>query len=386
MRTPRRPELQYARARKFSPRRSQAPQARGLCVGDHRAAVDRVSTAGSHLDSLLARNPLEYSLNVGAKHRDLAAAEPLLVVILGPTASGKTALSLALASEFDGEIVNCDSVAMYREFDIGTAKPSAAERTQAPHHLFDCVDPAQDVTAGEYARQARQVLEEIKERHRLPIVVGGTGLYLRALLEGLFPGPQRSEDLRERLRERVTERGSQYLHRILTRLDREAAGKVHPNDAPKLIRAIEVCLASKQRMSELWQKGRNPLQGFRILRLGLDPDRAALYERINRRAAQMFEIGLVEETKVLIEKYGASARPLASLGYRQAAQLLRGEITREQAVHAAQQAHRNYAKRQMTWFRREPEVMCLKGFGDNSQIQQAAVAQVRTSLPRIRGG
>jgi tRNA dimethylallyltransferase len=316
---------------------------------------------------------LEYSLNVGAKHRDLAAAEPLLVVILGPTASGKTALSLALASEFDGEIVNCDSVAMYREFDIGTAKPSAAERTQAPHHLFDCVDPAQDVT-------------EIKERHRLPIVVGGTGLYLRALLEGLFPGPQRSEDLRERLRERVTERGSQYLHRILTRLDREAAGKVHPNDAPKLIRAIEVCLASKQRMSELWQKGRNPLQGFRILRLGLDPDRAALYERINRRAAQMFEIGLVEETKVLIEKYGASARPLASLGYRQAAQLLRGEITREQAVHAAQQAHRNYAKRQMTWFRREPEVMCLKGFGDNSQIQQAAVAQVRTSLPRIRGG
>jgi tRNA dimethylallyltransferase len=386
MRTPRRPELQYARARKFSPRRSQAPQARGLCVGDHRAAADRVSTAGSHLDSLLARNPLEYSLNVGAEHRDLAAAEPLLVVILGPTASGKTALSLALASEFDAEIVNCDSVAMYREFDIGTAKPSAAERTQAPHHLFDCVDPAQDVTAGEYARQARQVLEEIKERHGLPIVVGGTGLYLRALLEGLFPGPQRSEDLRERLRERVTERGSQYLHRILTRLDREAAGKVHPNDAPKLIRAIEVCLGSKGKMTELWQLGRNPLQGFRILRLGLDPDRAALYERINRRAAQMFEIGLVEETKVLIEKYGASARPLASLGYGQAAQLLRGEITREQAVQAAQQAHRNYAKRQMTWFRREPEVMWLKGFGDNSQIQQAAVAQVRTSLPRIRGG
>ncbi len=326
---------------------------------------------------------MEYSLNVGGEHRDLAAAEPLLVVILGPTASGKTALSLALASEFDGEIVNCDSVAMYREFDIGTAKPSAAERTQAPHHLFDCVDPAQDVTAGEYARQARQVLEEIKERHRLPIVVGGTGLYLRALLEGLFPGPQRSEELRERLRERVAERGSQHLHRILARLDREAAGKVHPNDAPKLIRAIEVCLASKSKMTELWQKGRDPLRGFQILRLGLDPDRAALYERINRRAAHMFEIGLVEETKALVDKYGTSARPLASLGYRQAAQLLRGEINREQAEQAAQQAHRNYAKRQMTWFRREPDVIWLKGFGDELQVQQAAADRVGTCLARI---
>jgi tRNA dimethylallyltransferase len=383
MRTPRRPELQYARARKFSPRRSQTPQACGLCVGDHWTAADCIPPSRSHLDSLLARDPLEYSLNVGAEHRDLAAPESLLVVILGPTASGKTALSLSLAAKFDGEIVNCDSVATYREFDIGTAKPTAAERARATHHLFDCVDPAQDVTAGEYARQARQVLEEIRSRRRLPIVVGGTGLYLRALLEGLFPGPQRSEELRERLRERVAERGSQHLHEILARLDREAAGKVHPNDAPKLIRAIEVCLASKSKMTELWRQGRDPLRGFQIVKLGLDPDRAALYERINRRAARMFEIGLVEETKALIGKYGATARPLMSLGYRQAMQLLRGEVTREQAVQAAQQAHRNYAKRQMTWFRREPDVTWLKGFGDALQVQRAAVDRVQTSWARI---
>ena len=210
--------------------------------------------------------------------------EPLLVVVLGPTASGKTSLSLALAERFHGEIVNCDSVAMYREFDIGTAKPTPSERSRAPHHLLDCIAPASHITAGEYARQAREVLGEIKTRGHLPIVVGGTGLYLRALLEGLSPGPQRSEELRQRLRERAASRGGNYLHRILRRLDRVAAEKIHANDTPKLIRAIEVCLASRRKMSDLWQRGRDPLRGFRILRLGLDPDRQALYDRINRRA------------------------------------------------------------------------------------------------------
>jgi tRNA dimethylallyltransferase len=319
---------------------------------------------------------LEPALNVGAERRDSSSSEPLLVVILGPTASGKTALSLELAQQFQGEIVNCDSVAMYREFDIGTAKPSPAERAQAPHHLFDCVDPVHEVTAGEYARKGRQVIEEIKARHHLPIVVGGTGLYLRALLEGLFPGPQRSEELRERLRERAASRGSEHLHRILSRVDRASAEKVHPNDAPKLIRAIEVCLASRRKMSELWQEGRAPLQGFRILRIGLDPDRTALYERINTRARVMFESGLIEETERLLAKYGNGARALGSLGYKQAAQLLRGEITREEAITAAQQGHRNYAKRQMTWFRREPEARWLKGFGDERGIQEEARGQV----------
>lgn len=302
--------------------------------------------------------------------------DPLLVVILGPTASGKTALSIVLAEKFRGEIVNCDSVAMYREFEIGTAKPAAAERARAPHHLFDVIDPAEEMTAGEYARRARQVLGEIKSRNHLPIIVGGTGLYLRALLEGLFPGPQRSVELRERLREKAAKRGPGYLHRILSRLDRGAAEKIHANDAPKLIRAIEVCLASRQKMTELWQQGRDPLQGFRILRLGLDPDRAALYDRINGRAIQMFDAGLIEETERLLQKYGAAAWPLRSLGYRQAVQFLRGELDREQALQAAQQAHRNYAKRQMTWFRREPGVEWLKGFGDDEPLQQDALQRV----------
>ncbi len=303
--------------------------------------------------------------------------EPPLVIVLGPTASGKTALSLSLAEQFDGEIVNCDSVAMYREFDIGTAKPTASERVRAPHHLLDCVAPTGHVTAGEYARQARHVLDEIKARGHLPIIVGGTGLYLRALLDGLFPAPQRSEELRQRLRERAESRGSIYLHRILLRLDRAAAEKIHANDTPKLIRAIEVCLASRQKMTELWQqRGRDPLRGFHILRLGLDPDRQALYDRINRRAQQMFESGLIEETQRLLEKYSNAAGPLSSLGYKQAAQYLRGELTREQTLQSAQQAHRNYAKRQMTWFRREPEVTWLTGFGDDTQIQQTAAARV----------
>jgi len=303
--------------------------------------------------------------------------EPLLAIVLGPTASGKTALSRALAERFDGEIVNFDSVAMYREFDIGTAKPTAAERGRTPHHLLDSIAPTSQVTAGEYSRQARQVLTEIKARGHLPILVGGTGLYLRALLEGLFPGPGRSEELRERLRERAESRGSSYVHRILRRLDRVAAGKIHANDTPKLIRAVEVCLASRQKMTELWQQhGRDPLRGFRVLRLGLDPDRQSLYDRINRRAQQMFEAGLIEETQRLVETYGDAAGPLSSLGYKQAVQLLRGELTREQALQAVQQAHRNYAKRQMTWFRREPQVHWLRGFGDDAQIQKTAAEWV----------
>jgi tRNA dimethylallyltransferase len=313
-----------------------------------------------------------------------ASREPLLVVILGPTGSGKTALSIALAERFDGEIVNCDSVAMYREFDIGTAKPTAAERDRVPHHLFDCVDPTSHITAGEYARQARQLLHEISARRHLPIVAGGTGLYLRALLEGLFPGPQRSEELRERLRERASDRGPTYLHCILVRLDPTAAEKIHSNDAPKLIRAIEVCLASRKKMTELWRQGRDPLRGFRILRLGLDPDRATLYDRINDRAKEMFDQGLIEETDHLIKKYGLTPWPLSSLGYRQAAQVICGELTREQALQAAQQAHRNYAKRQMTWFRREPDVHWLNGFGEDREIQIAAEAITNNFLIALR--
>jgi tRNA dimethylallyltransferase len=302
-----------------------------------------------------------------------ARPDPLLVVVLGPTASGKTSLSIALAERFNGEIVNCDSVAMYREFNLGTAKPTREERARVPHHLLDCIEPTGQITAGEYARRARLVLHEIRGRGSFPIVVGGTGLYLRAFLEGLFPGPQRSEELRERLREQTENRGSAYLAGILKRLDSSAAAKIHPNDTPKLIRAIEICLSSRRKLTDLWrQRGRDPLRGFRILRLGLAPDRQALYGRINWRAQQMFEAGLVEETERLLSKYGDAAGPLSSLGYKQAVQLIRGLLTREQALQAAQQAHRNYAKRQMTWFRREPDVRWIHGFGDDPEVQRQA--------------
>jgi tRNA dimethylallyltransferase len=313
--------------------------------------------------------------------------------VLGSTASGKTALALAVARRFRGEIINCDSVAMYREFEIGTAKPTAAERAEIPHHLLDCVDPLADVSAGEYARQARQVLREIVsrengQRRNLPIVSGGTGLYLRALLEGLFPGPQRSDELRARLRDRAEKNGAGHLHRILRRLDSSAADRIHANDVSKVIRAIEVCLAarpasratSRTNMTELWRQGRDPLQGFRVLRLGLNPERETLYARINQRAAKMFDDGLIAETERLLAIYGEQARPLASLGYKQALQVLRGELDQESALAAAQQAHRNYAKRQISWFRREPDVHWLAGFGDDPAIQAEGLAAIERQI------
>lgn len=306
--------------------------------------------------------------------------DPLLIVILGPTGSGKTALSIELATGFDGEVVNCDSVAMYRDFNIGTAKPTREERARAPHHLFDSIDPTLYTTAGEYSRMARAVLREISDRGALPIVVGGTGLYLRALLDGLFSGPERSEELRERLRERAQEKGPHYLHRILQRVDPQAAARIHANDVPKTIRAIEVCFTAKQPISEQWKSGREPLAGFDILRIGLDPQRAELYRRIHERVLAMFDAGLVEETQGLLAKYRDTARPLNSIGYKQVLQFLNGEFDRESAVSAVQQAHRNYAKRQMTWFRREPDVHWIHGFGDQPSAIQQAVAIVENRL------
>ena len=311
---------------------------------------------------------------------------PLLVVLLGPTASGKTALSLAIAKRFNGEVVSCDSVAVYRELEIGTAKPTAAERTQVPHHCIDIVSPERDYSAGDYQRDGRAAIAEIAGRGRLPIVTGGTGLYLRALLEGLFAGPQRSEPLRARLRRSAARHGVGWLSRLLGRLDADAAGRIHGNDTPKLIRAIEVSLEAQRPITEAWRAGAEPLTDFRILRIGLAPERAALYQRIDARAAAMFERGLVAETERLIAKYGSERRVhipriLDALGYRQARQLLAGELTEAQAIEAAQRGHRNYAKRQFTWFRREPEVRWLAGFGDDPEIQQAVMQAIAASSP-----
>src|SRR4051812_1754704 len=241
---------------------------------------------------------------------------PLLVVILGPTASGKTALSLHVAERMQGEIVSCDSVAVYRELEIGTAKPSKQERQRVPHHLIDIAGPEELVTAGDYSRLARQAIAEIAARGHLPIVVGGSGLYLRALLEGLFAGPPRSEELRVRLRERVAERGPEYLHKLLLRMDPAAAQTIHANDVPKVVRALEVSISARSPITDLWQQGRDALQGFRILRIGLNPGREALYARINQRAREMFSDGLLEETGRLVDRYGSSLWPLNSLGYK----------------------------------------------------------------------
>jgi tRNA dimethylallyltransferase len=299
----------------------------------------------------------------------------LLVVILGPTGSGKTSLSVALAQRFEGEIVSCDSVAVYRGLEIGSAKPSPEQRKLIPHHLLDVVDPDAFYTAGDYSRAAREAIAGIAGRGRLPIITGGTGLYLRALLQGLFPGPQRSPALRDRLLRKAETRGPLCLHRILKRLDPASAARIHANDTAKVIRAIEVTLAASRPMSEAWKDGREALTGYRILRLGLDPVRSELYERLNARARAMFGQGLIEETRELISRYGRTP-VLDSLGYRQAAQHLAGALTLEQAVAAASQGHRNYAKRQLTWFRREPEVCWLKGFGDDPSLRAQAESLV----------
>ncbi len=305
--------------------------------------------------------------------------EPLVIVLAGPTASGKTSLSLHLAERFGGEIVSCDSVAVYRDMEIGTAKPDKADRERLPHHLIDVVDPTENYTAGDYSRDARAALSAIVARGHLPIITGGTGLYLRALVDGLFAGPQRSESLRERLKLSDKRRGPGWLYKVLMRLDPKSAERIHPNDKPKLIRALEVCIAAKQPMSQVWEQGRDALKGFRILRVGLEPDRDCLYQRINRRAAEMFQNGLVEETRLLLEKYG-EARPFDSLGYKQARSLLSGDLRETDAIALAQQGHRNYAKRQLTWFRREPEMYWLHGFGDEQRIRQKAIGMVEEAV------
>jgi tRNA dimethylallyltransferase len=314
-------------------------------------------------------------------------AKPLIVLV-GPTASGKTALALRLAEEFSGEIVSCDSVAVYREMEIGTAKPSHEERALIQHHMIDIAWPDEACTAGDYSRQAREALTGITERGHLPIVAGGTGLYLRALVDGLFPAPAQKPGRRERLRKLTTTRGPAYLHRLLTRLDPTAAAVIHVNDVPKVVRAIEVSLAAegplsvrgRTPMTVQWQKGRDTLTGYRILRLGLNPPRARLYERINHRAAAMFDRGLIEETERLIARYGRDCRPLTSLGYAEACAVLENELTREQAVAQAQQGHRNYAKRQVTWFRREPNMHWLEGFGGDKDITDKVLRLVHQHL------
>jgi len=299
-----------------------------------------------------------------------------LIAIVGPTGSGKSDLSLRLCEEFGGEVVNCDSLQIYRYFDIGTAKLPAGERRGIPHHMLDIVNPDEIFTAGEFSSRTRPLLASISE-NALPVVAGGTGFYLRALLDGLFPAPSRDVQLRARLAGREQLRPGS-LHRLLRRFDPEAARVIHINDTPKVMRALEVYLLTRRPITSWFAEGRDTLTGFRPLKLGLMPPRDALYERLNSRCAQMFATGLMEEVRRILDMgWPTSAKPFESHGYRQALQILSGELTPEQAVIEAQTNTRRYAKRQMTWFRKEPGVFWLAGFGDDPAIQEAAIDQVR---------
>ena len=299
-----------------------------------------------------------------------------VVVIAGPTGAGKSELALRVAAEFSGEVVNCDSLQIYRYFNIGTAKLTAAQMCGVPHHLIDILDPDQAFTAGEYARVGRAALAEISNRGRLPVVAGGTGFYLRALLEGLFHGPSRDAALRERLAARERRRPGS-LHRLLSRWDAAAASRIHPNDVPKVTRALEVCLLARRPVTEMFAEGRDRLEGYRPLKLGLAPDREELYRRLDERCLRMFEGGLVEEVEGIVAKgFPLDAKPFESHGYRQAVQMLRGELSAKEAVFYAQRNTRNYAKRQMTWFRKEPDMEWLKGFGDEPRVQERALARI----------
>jgi tRNA dimethylallyltransferase len=301
-----------------------------------------------------------------------------LLAIVGPTASGKSALALALAQHLEGEIINCDSVQVYRGFNIGTGKVPPEERRGIPHHLIDAVEPGELFTAGDYRREALRVLAGVRERGKLPVIVGGTGLYLRALLLGLFEGPERSEDLRARLRASAERRGREFLPRLLRRLDREAGERIHPRDTPKIIRALEVRLLARQPMSALLARGRAGLQGFRVFKAGLEPDRKQLAQRINARVQHMFAAGLLEEARAMLARPNAGRiKALGALGYRQACALLRGERSLEEAVRETQGATRRYAKRQMTWFRRETDITWFAGFGDEPETERQVLDWLR---------
>jgi tRNA dimethylallyltransferase len=302
--------------------------------------------------------------------------------VAGPTGSGKSDLAIAIAEAFPGEIVNCDSLQVYRHFSIGTAKLPPEEQRGIPHHLLDIANPDELFTAGEFARRARLAISDISDRGRLPIVAGGTGFYLRALVDGLFEGPQRDQELRDRLTERERKR-SGSLHRLLTRFDREAAGRIHPNDTPKVMRAVEVCLLMRRPVSELFRQGRDSLTGFRTIKLGLLPDRDTLYERLDARCARMFESGLVEEVRqILALGFPQSVKPFESHGYKQVVQMLNGELSPRDALFYAQRGTRQYAKRQITWFRREPGLVWLKGFGTEPGIIRTALEQVALFLEK----
>jgi tRNA dimethylallyltransferase len=312
---------------------------------------------------------------------------PPLVAIVGPTASGKSALGVCLAERLGGEVVACDSTQLYRGFDIGTAKTSASDRRGIPHHLVDVLAPNEEATAGGYRQLALSILKDLWRRERLPVFTVGTGLYFRALLEGLAEVPQRSKELREQLRASAEEHPPGYLHRLLQRFDLQAAKKIAPADQQKLIRAIEICVLARKPISEVHGTGRVPLEGWRVLKVGLMPSREELSERINSRTDAMLERGWLREVQALLASgLGEDAKPLDFIGYRELRAVLRGEIAQDVARIAIQQATRQYAKRQLTWFRKEQGVRWFCGFGDDAGLQTEILERLQAESVETRRG
>jgi len=308
----------------------------------------------------------------------MAVVERPLVATVGPTASGKSALALRIAQTFSGEIINCDALQLYRGFDIGTAKTPISDRCGIPHHLFDVLDPQNSYSAGDYARAARETISEISSRGRLPVLVGGTGFYLRALLDGLPALPRRDESLRARLSAREQRRPG-ALHRLLRRLEPAAAARIHPRDIQKLTRALEIRMLTRTALPS--PSTASKLTGYRTLQLGLSPPRALLLEAIAARTRRMFNEGLLDEVVGLLEQgLSGDEKPFESLGYKQVLAHLRGQTTLEQALEATEIETRQYAKRQLTWFRRDTGVLWLDGFGSDSQVASASLAAVRKFL------
>jgi tRNA dimethylallyltransferase len=307
--------------------------------------------------------------------RQDACAPSRVIAIVGPTASGKSTLGIELALRLDGEIINCDSVQVYQGIQIATAKVPVAERRGVPHHLIDFVSPKINYTAGDWAREAASAIEDIQRRGRLPILVGGTGLYLRAFRNPFFISPQTDENLRRRLNELRESRGAEHLHALLRRLDPESAIELYPRDWPRVQRAIEVRLQTGEAMSGKKSTRPAPPESAQQLRLlVLHPERVALYERINRRTEEHFEAGLVAEVESLLAAgVPAASNALGAHGYRRVVEYLEGKRELESAVEQTKLDVRHYAKRQLTWFRREPGAEWFAGFGEDEAVQQAVL-------------
>jgi tRNA dimethylallyltransferase len=311
---------------------------------------------------------------------------PIVLAVLGSTGTGKSALALSLADEFDGEIVSCDSIAVYRGFDIGADKTPVSERRGIPHHLIDVVDPRDGYTAARYGMDAAEAIRGIEARGRLPIVVGGTGFYFRALTRGLFPGPARDAALRARLGAVAARRGPECLHRALARIDPSSARRIQPRDAMRLVRALEVYRLTGRPLSEHFSETVSPLGPRAFVKIGLSLPNEELTLRIRRRVDLQFSRGLIAEVGLLIASgVPETARAFGALGYRQVLEFLRGLRDEPATRELIATETRHYARRQLIWFRKEPNLMWIAGAGDSPSTVGEGFRLVRDRLGR-RGG